>query len=79
MKLKIYIGVGLLAFLIIYCSTRKVVLKEISSDNIKKTFDNSNLPFELKPPYMLEEGEVITLEKKNNSFNGLGLFPRFDI
>jgi len=74
-----YIGVGALVFLILVSSTKKVVLQEVLSESSSKSFDSSQLPPILKPPYRLAEGEEIpNLAKKNYSFNGLGLKPRFD-
>jgi len=74
-----YIGVGALVFLILVSSTKKVVLEEVSSESSSKSFDSSSLPPALKPPYRLAEGEEFPkLAKRNYSFNGLGLKPRFD-
>jgi len=74
-----YIGVGALALLILISSTKKVVLEEVSSESASKSFDSSDLPPALRPPYRLAEGEPIPkLAKKNYSFNGFGLKPRFD-
>lgn len=74
-----YIGVGALVFMVLISSTKKVVLEEVSSEASAKSFDSSALPPALKPPYRLAEGEELPkLAKRNYSFNGLGLKPRFD-
>lgn len=74
-----YLGVGAFVFLVLISSTKKVVLEEVSSEASKKSFDSSDLPPALRPPYRLAEGEELPkLAKRNYSFNGLGLKPRFD-
>ena len=79
MKQLTYIGVGALVFLVLVSSTKKIVLQEVLSENASKSFDSSNLPPTLRPPYRLAEGEPMPqLAKRNYSFNGLGLKPRFD-
>lgn len=79
-KQMIYVGVGVLVLLVLISSTKKVVLQEVSNENTaSKTFDNNSLPSQLKPPYRLAEGEPLPrLTKKNYSFSGMGLKPRFD-
>jgi hypothetical protein len=75
----IYAGVGAFVFLVLVCSTKKVVLKEVSSEDSSKSFDANNLPPALKPPKRLFEGEEIPpMPKRDYSFNGMGLKPRFD-
>lgn len=76
----IYAGVGIFIFLVLVSSTKKVVLQEVSTDTPTKSFDNTSLPHELRPPYKLAEGEDLpkTMAKRNFSFNLLGLKPRFD-
>ena len=77
----IYVGVGLFAFLVIVNSTKKVVLEEVVSENTAKTFDNTSLPYQLRPPYRMADGEPIpkTIAKRTNQFSSfLGLKPRFD-
>lgn len=74
-----YLGVGAFVFLVLISSTKKVVLEEVSSEASTKSFDSSDLPPALRPPYRLAEGEQLPkLAKRNYSFNGLGLKPRFD-
>jgi hypothetical protein len=76
---QIYIGVGIFVFLVLISSTKRVELKEVSSESTPKAFDSSSLPPDLKPPYRLAEGEALPkLAIRNYSFNGLGLKPRFD-
>jgi hypothetical protein len=79
-KQMIYAGVGVLVLLVLISSTKKVVLEEVTNENTgSKSFDNSLLPSQLKPPYRLAEGEPLPrLAKKNYSFSGMGLKPRFD-
>ncbi len=75
---KVYIGIGALALLIFYCSTRKPVLKEVIDPTlVAKEFDNSSLPSNLQPPYKLAEGET-TNTAKRKSMTGLSFMPRFD-
>lgn len=75
----VYLGIGAFVLLVLISSTKKIVLQEVSSENSSKSFDSSNLPPELKPPYRLAEGEELPkLAKRNYSFNALGLKPRFD-
>lgn len=79
MKQLTYIGVGALVFLVLVSSTKKIVLQEVPSESASRSFDSSNLPPALRPPYRLAEGEPMPqLAKRNYSFNGLGLKPRFD-
>lgn len=79
MKQLTYVGIGALVFLVLVSSTKKIVLQEVLSENASKSFDSSNLPPTLRPPYRLAEGEPMPqLAKRNYSFNGLGLKPRFD-
>jgi hypothetical protein len=76
----ICLGLGAFAVVVLICSTKKVVLQEVASEKSSKSFDSSNLPPELKPPYRLAEGEELPkLAKRNYSFNALGLKPRFDL
>lgn len=76
----IYVGVALFAFLVIVNSTKKVVLEEVTSDNATKTFDNTSLPYQLRPPYRMADGEQIpsSIAKRTNNFSSLGFKPRFD-
>jgi len=74
-----YIGAGALVFLVLVNSTKKVVLNEVSSESTSKTFDASQLPPDLKPPYRLAEGEPMPkLARRYYSFHSIGLKPRFD-
>jgi hypothetical protein len=80
-KKMVYVGVALFAFLVIVNSTKKVVLEEVVSENTNKTFDNTSLPYQLKPPYKMAEGEPMpkTIAKRTNQFSSfLGIKPRFD-
>ena len=77
----IYVGVALFAFLVIVNSTKKVVLEEVKSENPPKTFDNTSLPYQLRPPFRMADGEEIpkTIAKRTNQFSSfLGMKPRFD-
>lgn len=80
-KKMIYVGVALFAFLVIVNSTKKIVLEEVTSEDTNKTFDGSTLPYQLRPPYKLDEGQPIpkTIAKRTNQFSSfLGNKPRFD-
>jgi hypothetical protein len=72
----IYLGVGILSFLVIINSTKKVVLTEVVEQPTTKSFDSSSLPVYLRPPNRLLVGEPLpkTLAKKRFSFNA----TRFD-
>ena len=75
----IYGGVGLLVLLILINSTREVELKEVSESDLPKSFDSSNLPSDLKPPYRMAEGDTLPRPiKKNLNINSFGIKPRFD-
>jgi hypothetical protein len=76
----IYSSVGILLVLILINSTKSLPLKEVGeSTDTNKNFDNSTLPFELKPPTRLSEGEPMpqtNVPKK--SFSNISFKPRFD-
>lgn len=75
----IYTGVGLLVLLVLVSSTKKVALIEVRESTDQPTFDSSDLPPALKPPYKLAEGEQIPRPiKKNLYLFSIGLKPRFD-
>lgn len=76
----IYAGVALFAFLVIVNSTKKVVLQEVATEDTAKTFDNNSLPYNLRPPFRMADGEQIppTIAKRTNNFSSLGFKPRFD-
>lgn len=72
-----YIGLAALGVLIVYSSTRKPELKEYIGMQDQKSFDNSNLPIQLKPPYKMAEGDKLpTLNVKK--LIGISFKPRFD-
>jgi len=72
-----YIGLAALGVLIVYSSTRKPELKEYIGMQDQKSFDNSNLPIQLKPPYKMAEGDKFpTLNVKK--LIGISFKPRFD-
>ena len=72
-----YIGLAALGVLIVYSSTRKPELEEVKGTQDQKSFDNSNLPNQLKPPYKMAEGDKFpTLNVKK--VIGLSIKPRFD-
>jgi len=72
-----YIGLAALGVLIVYSSTRKPELKEYIGMEDQKSFDNSNLPIQLKPPYKMAEGDKFpTLREKK--LIGISFKPRFD-
>ena len=76
----IYLGVGVLLVLVIYNSTKKMELKEVTEkppDN--KNFDNSALPANIQPPLRIDDGQPIpTPVKKAFTLNLIGAYPRFD-
>jgi hypothetical protein len=78
-KKLIYAGVGALVLLVIFNSTRKLQLKEVTQANPSKSFDSSSLPHYLQPPLRLNDGEPIpTPVKKEFTLNLIGSYPRFD-
>ena len=73
----LYIGLAALGVLIVYSSTRKPELKELVETQEQKSFDNSILPIQLKPPYKMAEGDKFpTLNVKK--LIGISFKPRFD-
>ena len=80
-KTLIYAGVGALVVFVVYSSTRKIELKEVTDAtiSIKQSFDHSTLPSSLTPPYKLAEGEPLPPPvKKGFTLNSIGLKARFD-
>jgi hypothetical protein len=76
-KKLVYIGLAALGVLIVYSSTRKPKLQEVKGTQDQKSFDNSVLPIQLKPPYKMAEGDKFpTLNVKK--VIGLSIKPRFD-
>jgi hypothetical protein len=72
-----YIGLAALGVLIVYSSTRKSELQEVKGTQDQRSFDNSNLPIQLKPPYKMAEGDKFpTLNTKK--LVGISFMPRFD-
>lgn len=77
----IYVGAGILIFLVVVNSTRKVVLKEVVQESsTTKSFSSSSLPFQLRPPKRLDDNEPLPSKriKKNLSFNSMVIKPRLD-
>jgi hypothetical protein len=75
----IYVGVGILLLLVIYNSTKKMELKEVTAEPDNKNFDNSVLPPIIQPPLRINDGEPIpTPVKKEFTLNLIGAYPRFD-
>jgi len=78
-KKLIYAGVGIFLLLVIYNSTKKMELKEITEEPANKNFDNESLPPSIKPPLRINDGEPIpTPVKKEFTLNLIGAYPRFD-
>ena len=78
-KKLIYLGVGVFMVLVIYNSTRKLELKEVTSPTAQKSFDSSSLPSYLQPPLRINDGDTIpTPVKKELTLNLIGSYPRFD-
>ena len=81
------LGIIVLSGLIVYCSTRKeeivevtdpTVQKQASADGQQSTFDHSMLPFQLRPPTRLTEGEAIPQNVVKKNIIGINLKPRMD-
>lgn len=79
-KRLVYVGIGALALLIAYNSTKGMELKEVQDPSMEtKNFDSSSLPHSIQPPKRLSEGEPIpTPAQRPSHLNMLGLSPRFD-
>lgn len=78
-KKLIYAGVGIFLLLVIYNSTKKMELKEVTAEPDNKNFDNSLLPPSIKPPLRINDGDPIpTPVKKEFTLNLIGTYPRFD-
>lgn len=77
-KVLIYASVGLLSLAIIYCSTRKPILVEVSEIKDVQAFDNSALPSHLKPPFRMADGEPLPELKVKKALTGIIFKPRFD-
>jgi len=75
----VYAGIGAFFLLVIFNSTRKVKLEEVSLVQNISGFDSSKLPPQLKPPYRLADGEGLPKTLAKRSFSLYGLKPRFDI
>jgi hypothetical protein len=76
----LYMGIGAFVFLVMINSTKKVPLQEVSSVPKIKSFDASSLPYPLRPPMRMADGEPEpkTLAKRKMSFDSIGYKPRFD-
>ena len=75
----IYVGVGIFLSLVIYNSTKKMELKEVTAEPNNKNFDNASLPTNIQPPLRINDGEPIpTPVKKEFTLNLIGAYPRFD-
>ena len=80
-------GIIVLAGLIVYNSTRKEEIVEVtdpttvqkqSADGQQSSFDHSMLPFQLRPPTRLTEGEAIPQNIVKKNIIGINLKPRMD-
>jgi hypothetical protein len=83
----VYLGVIVLAGLVVYSSTRKeeivevtdpTIQKQASADGQESTFNHSMLPFQLRPPTRLSEGEPIPQNIVKKNVIGINLKPRMD-
>jgi len=75
-----YLGLGALAFLVLYFSFRKEELREVVDPSMdKKSFDQSRLPFSLRPPSKISDGEVFSKVPAKRNLVGLPSKPRMDI
>lgn len=73
-------GVGVLVLLVLISSTKKVELIEVKENEFEsKSFDSSQLPNDLRPPYRLATGEIVPRPiKRNFNIHSIGVKPRFD-
>jgi len=75
----ILIGLAVtLGVVIVYYSTRKPALIEITEIEEQKNFDNSTLPSRLQPPYKMAEGDPMPQRFASQRILGLNAKPRFD-
>jgi hypothetical protein len=81
------LGIIVLAGFVVYSSTRKeeivevidpTVQKQASADGQQSSFDHSKLPFQLRPPTRLTEGEAIPQNIVKKNIIGINLKPRMD-
>jgi len=79
-KYLIYAGIGAFVLLVIYASTRKVDLIEITAPtNATANFDHSSLPESLQPPERLPDNAELPIPAKRPvTLNAIGVKPRFD-
>jgi len=76
-----WIGVAALTVLIVYNSTKKASLIEVTEtqeQQKQKAFDNSTLPSRLQPPYKMADGEPMPQPFAKKRILGLNAQPRFD-
>ena len=74
----IWIGIAALTVLIVYNSTRKTTLIEVTETQEQKAFDNSTLTSRLQPPYRMAEGDPMPKQFASKRILGLNSQPRFD-
>lgn len=75
-----YIGLGALALMVLYFSIRKDELKEVLDPTMqKKSFDQSKLPFSLRPPSKVGDNEVFSKVPAKRNLVGLPSKPRMDV
>ncbi len=77
-KKLIYAGIGIFVLLVIYNSTKKTTLVEVTNTPEEKNFDSLSLPSNLKPPYRMADGEALPKLQIKKSLNGISFKPRFD-
>lgn len=77
-KKLIYAGIGIFVLLVIYNSTKKTTLVEVTNTPEEKNFDSLSLPSNLKPPYRMADGETLPKLQIKKSLNGISFKPRFD-
>lgn len=77
-KYLFWAGICVLGVLIVYNSTKKAEVLEITDTQEHKTFDNSTLPKRLQPPYKMADGDPMPKQFASKRVLGLSLKPRFD-
>jgi len=71
-------SIAALGVLIVYNSTRKTPLIEVTETQQQKAFDSSTLPAHLQPPYRMADGEPMPPKFASKRILGLNAKPRFD-
>lgn len=79
-KRAVYVGFGAFTLLVLYFSFRREELREVVDPTMeKKSFDQSRLPFSLRPPAKIADNEVFSKVPAKRNLVGLPSKPRMDI